>query len=704
MFKLIQKLFGGPIMKFLTSEIEDSGLCDPCKQIQDLDLLMGQEEPIKHHRSWTMLCQSAESGCKMCDAFVQFQELKRFPGQVSALARDFDKDMRLPGTGLTLRPHGVNSLFILEQRALFHHPFREVVSVWFELCTSDDSSLNSLLRARHLDLSSNSDTCFRILAKWIKRCKDDHPQCLWSSNHILPTRVIDVGSETEDPFLFESSGATGEWLTLSHCWGGSVPLKTTSDTLQKHKLSIPTASLPSTFRDAILLTRKLGFKYIWIDSLCIIQNVHEDWTLESSQMFRVYANAAINLSASAAHNSNEGIFQTADQKRYLSAVRTKLTCESEIGGIRGEVGVRLQIGGNGPFVLLPEEPMHRRAWVLQESILSPRRIDFASTQLYWECRTSLHTERYPDSNDGSSFLEASGKDLYRMSPRKVETCVDLKGSANTDDLMSWWYAMLNDSYRNRGLTVDTDVLPALAGIAEEVAHRSGFHYKAGLWLEDIHRGLLWQPSTSLIRSKDEGCPSWSWASARLPARDRRLALNHYAAGYRATILDVDVKSAGENEFGRVQSAALKLACHVHAFHDWSGTNVPIYNGYGGDFKAMRMASRYLSPARAVAYVIPPAGRVLCTLDVRPENTVSRGSEIIKRGAICAQIASFKCPDRRIHNCKSDDDVTEWKNIIYGLILEPVKDGLDVYKRIGLFEIAEEDGLTEGWPPQELIVV
>ncbi|KAH7309994.1 heterokaryon incompatibility protein-domain-containing protein [Rhexocercosporidium sp. MPI-PUGE-AT-0058] len=573
-----------------------------------------------------------------------------------------------------------------------------------QMVTRADDPLGELFKAREIEPYSKSERCLNLLETWIKKCHKEHPLCSWSTDLSLPTRVIDVGAQTQDPFLFESNGARGEWLTLSHCWGGISPLQTTSHTLDTHKSSIPIGSLPETFRDAIFLTRRLGYKYLWIDSLCIIQNSHEDWISESSQMFRIYANAAINLSASAARNPRDGIFNSGDQQRKFSAPLTTFHCRSNAKDIEGEVGVRLQISGKGLFVLLPNEPLHCRAWVLQESVLSPRRIDFASTQLYWECRTTVHTEGYPESNDGAGFLKASGRTLHQVNQRQMDPHPHLKQGPVLEDPVSWWYMMLNNSYRGRKITMDSDVFPALAGVAEEVGRRSGFHYKAGLWLEDIHRGLLWQPLHSLKKSKDVSCPSWSWASARLPAPDCRLALDRYAAGHRATVLDVEIKTTGENEFGRISSGTLKLECNVHSFNDWKEPLLPVYNEHGGDFKSMRMHTRYLQAYYAVAYARAQMGRVLCTVDVRPDDVDSCHSEMVQRRAICAQIASFKVPDLGINNYKRAEDITDWKTIIYGLILEPVDDSSQVYKRIGIVEIAEEDGLAEGWEKKKLTII
>lgn len=115
--------------------------------------------------------------------------------------------------------------------------------------------------------------------------------------------MVDVGSEDPpvDPFVFVTNGSREEYVTLS-------PLTTISATLEKRQKAIHLEDLPPTFRDAIILTRKLGFRYIWIDSLCIIKDSHEDWTAESTQMYEIYANASLNIAASAAKHPQQGMF------------------------------------------------------------------------------------------------------------------------------------------------------------------------------------------------------------------------------------------------------------------------------------------------------------------------------------------------------------------------------------------------------------
>ena len=112
--------------------------------------------------------------------------------------------------------------------------------------------------------------------EWLRACLSKHPDddCPPPEERPFPTRLIDVGSLDggECPKLFVSSGKRGLYVALSHCWGNEVPLKTTTESFARHCLSLPSRSIPKTFLDAMAITRELGFRYLWIDSLCILQD------------------------------------------------------------------------------------------------------------------------------------------------------------------------------------------------------------------------------------------------------------------------------------------------------------------------------------------------------------------------------------------------------------------------------------------------
>lgn len=110
--------------------------------------------------------------------------------------------------------------------------------------------------------STHSDKSLEQARSWILNCASSHPGCAPDVPSLLPTRVIDVGTNDLDIRLYETAGESNRYICLSHCWGRSQILVTTHDTIEQHKKNIPSDKLPKTFRDAIDFTRRLGIRWI----------------------------------------------------------------------------------------------------------------------------------------------------------------------------------------------------------------------------------------------------------------------------------------------------------------------------------------------------------------------------------------------------------------------------------------------------------
>jgi hypothetical protein len=163
------------------------------------------------------------------------------------------------------------------------------------------------ISTRPVSLPPASGDCFQTASNWLEACLLQHPDCITGgdSSKLLPTRVIDVGRPggSQTPFLCNTVGRSGQWAALSHYWGGTEPLRSTSAKMKNHEESLPMGILPPLFRDAVLITRRLNYRYLWIDSLCIIQNSKSDWQIESAEMGYIYRNAVFTIAAEAAADS-----------------------------------------------------------------------------------------------------------------------------------------------------------------------------------------------------------------------------------------------------------------------------------------------------------------------------------------------------------------------------------------------------------------
>lgn len=156
---------------------------------------------------------------------------------------------------------------------------------------------------------------------WLKECLRNHVVCRKTISGLrindegstpLPTRVLDLGTP-DSPCLriFASGGCRASYVALSYCWGIELearPLKAMKSNLEALSGNIDATALPLTIRQAVDVTRSLGIRYLWVDSLCILQDDEDDWRKESQKMGQIYQNATFTIAATAARHCNEGLF------------------------------------------------------------------------------------------------------------------------------------------------------------------------------------------------------------------------------------------------------------------------------------------------------------------------------------------------------------------------------------------------------------
>ena len=86
-----------------------------------------------------------------------------------------------------------------------------------------------------------------------------------------------------------------KYATLSHCWEDSQPIRTTRSNLTRRQGRLEWGQLPLAFQEAIDIVRKLGIKYLWIDSLCIVQDDPEEWAIESARMANIFEKSVVTI-------------------------------------------------------------------------------------------------------------------------------------------------------------------------------------------------------------------------------------------------------------------------------------------------------------------------------------------------------------------------------------------------------------------------
>lgn len=145
----------------------------------------------------------------------------------------------------------------------------------------------------------------------ISECHAHHTDCEAASPPRLPTRVINVQEPTSPTVhlhIPEGSGEFDQYLTLSYCWGGDQPVVALKHNPDDLRSGIIVATLPQTLQDAVQTTRDLGYQYLWVDALCIIQNDNEDITREIEAIAGICRNSTVTILAATSSSMGEGYF------------------------------------------------------------------------------------------------------------------------------------------------------------------------------------------------------------------------------------------------------------------------------------------------------------------------------------------------------------------------------------------------------------
>lgn len=414
----------------------------------------------------------------------------------------------------------------------------------YELFTqtgTQPSSLAMIPSLREIDrIREASD--LQVLKYWLRTCQRSHPECS-IPQATLPSRVLQIhGQGAERVSLRLSNGKRRPYTALSHCWGsGSVP-KTTRGNLATRQRGIPLIELPQSFLDAISVTRELGFRYLWIDSLCIIQDDQRDWEVESGRMPETYRNAELVIGADAAKDSGQGFLA----RKYTSARSTPIAVLKD--RYRRRSLIRCRPRREHPT--LESNPLAARGWTLQEQLLSRRMVHFAHEELFWECRSTGCCECGKPEGRNHSLEETLAL------KRRLET------EMPQDEVTAWH--QLVGQYTQRQFTFPSDILPALSGIASHLQSCGAGHYYAGLWKAKIMESLLWS-GQNLQRAIPYRAPTWSWASVTHP--DGQSGASFYGDTFKllesyAEFLEASCLPSGHDPNGSVSSGRIVLEAPV----------------------------------------------------------------------------------------------------------------------------------------------
>lgn len=404
-----------------------------------------------------------------------------------------------------------------------------ILEGWLDISTPIVTSMSNIVGA----VNSTSPAC-AVAKYWLEDCQQHHQQCR-ANDPKLPRRILDV-SRT-NVFLVEDVKFAA-YTALSYKIGGTTLFTTTAATLKDRKAGFLIEQLPKTVRDAIWWTRTLGLSYIWIDSLCILQDSLTDWEVELSTMADIYHNATVVIAAGASENASQGCLP-------VQSKLAKIPCQPAPG-----------------VAILPDFERDRwihfkgaldtRAWTFQEVQLATRVLRVGGEELSWQCRKCKRRENMP-MEEHDHNVQAYG---FALGSRALDARNIMK-----QDMFRTWYVLARD-FNSRDISFTADRLPAFSGMAKLFQDELQATYVCGIWKEDIHRGLLWR-STHMGFFTTYRAPSWSWVAVE----GNQLAwawelLRATGDEWLFEIHEVRVFVPGQNPFGRVTGGRLVLSGFV----------------------------------------------------------------------------------------------------------------------------------------------
>lgn len=583
-------------------------ICDFCR-VNILESKCGRNWDF-HHRSPLELEISAVEGCVFCRRLAaHLQEPERSlpetwyrrvrPGDVAyrwsirkaastselgeciiitfrALPSVLKEELK--GTDIKEKVYTADQTFyLLPEKGTRHIPVLEPLRPVHKLCQVNQLIITALSfppAPEELGNSTASAESWKQVNKWLNECESGHPECRrrhGSGEPFRPTRLLDIGTsdspwppktvrmnctDIEDP----EAPHVESYVTLSHSWGLTRFARLLKGNLKEWtEKGVPWTEVCTNknFVHAVEVTRRIGARYIWIDSLCIVQDNADDWHAEAPLMHDIYRNSHCNIAASDSSDARGGMFRSRS---------SHLIAPAQYTGVPGQSSVLL--GGKTWRVVsaslweddLIGGPLYTRGWVFQERMLAPRILHYAGAQVFWDCATASACEALPAGLPPQ--LDATAR-VDRRWRGWLRAPVDA-ASMDVDD---FWAAAVR-TYTSNNLTKQSDKLVAIWGIAALVLEKQRQDWGAwgaGLWAARLEQQLAWTVTMSgSVRNPE--FPTWSWASvvgtvelAQLWGPDPIYTVtgpDGQPISFDEIPEDSDDKARG------IKSSEIKMRCHV----------------------------------------------------------------------------------------------------------------------------------------------
>ena len=355
-----------------------------------------------------------------------------------------------------------------------------------------------------------SNKCeFATFRSWLVQCETNHGfACRWHQAELCAgLRLIDVESQS----IMSANKGRFRYVALSYVWGIQ---QARTECLRLDNMAsadkpgfLNTLKLPVTISAAMEVVKGMGERYLWCEALCIIQDDPKDVQRYIPDMARIYQNAVLTIVAAYGENADSGLPGVGHCKRTIK----KLSCQIH--------GFELTSTFDGSPDLskhpLSASKWCKRAWTMQERLLSRRCLIFTRNQVYWECsRATWLEETQLEMFDGFKLAYA-GPHIARTRPSTTQIDMSPGFWQDEQNLEGSAYRILVREYTLRSLTYDEDILNAFEVVLDVIGQMMATTFLWALPRRTFDRMLMWNSETSDNWSRRRVCskfPSWSWLS------------------------------------------------------------------------------------------------------------------------------------------------------------------------------------------------
>jgi Heterokaryon incompatibility protein (HET) len=542
-----------------------------------------------------------------------------------------------------------------------------------------------------LQSRADSPENFDLIRTWLSKC-EQHPRCHKplvsdATDTYLPKRLIYIPPDDSVDSIKLVLGVDIDvkqdhrYLALSHCWGSDpnkIP-KTDASNLDNHLQCIPPEKLSKTFQDAIVLAKELGIRFLWIDSLCILQGSDDEFQEEIRRMHLVYGQAYCTIAAQDSSNGEGGLFIPRHDSTQLQ------DWDEE-----------------------PSGPLSSRGWAFQELVISPRVIHFTVSRILWECRICAAAEDSP-----YMLYRALAKTRYpksfcqwRLFDGHIETWSTEPNLIGPDYSVYTRWMEAVETYSWRELTFNSDKLAAISGLVSVFASMIDDRYIVGHWYKDFIRSLCWIPaddqSSTQCYARSDSYPSWAWTSyhgrVKYPCFSRNPNRNAYYFIVNESCKLIAVNKITSNNPKQATRVVVRISGRiVHGCRVTTTGLKLIQSVFKGGLSANYDSSKYMissadwNNSGRFEYILSSPGQ---------SNSSMLGKAFLDYSNVAEQYENGRPSEVEMEVSLLIIASYTPSELVHGLILLPQEDG--TFRRIGILSHCYNQ--LPSWPTEEIVLV